>query len=133
IVTNDSLFFFSSRRRHTRFDCDWSSDVCSSDLDESQESPPRLALPPIVACLMVTLVKTQSRGGFLGFVAVALYLLVWFDGMSPVKRWGAVAVPVLLLVALGNGSYFERMQTLLNPSADYNWSGDSETGCMQAW
>src|SRR5256886_12888512 len=28
-----SLFcFFSSRRRHTRFDCDWSSDVCSSDL-----------------------------------------------------------------------------------------------------
>src|SRR2546427_11988934 len=26
------LFFFSSRRRHTRFDCDWSSDVCSADM-----------------------------------------------------------------------------------------------------
>src|SRR6266478_5889877 len=26
------FFFFSSRTRHTRFDCDWSSDVCSSDL-----------------------------------------------------------------------------------------------------
>src|SRR5438309_1461255 len=26
------LFFFSSRRRHTRWNCDWSSDVCSSDL-----------------------------------------------------------------------------------------------------
>src|SRR5690606_16892050 len=26
------LFFFSSRRRHTRFSRDWSSDVCSSDL-----------------------------------------------------------------------------------------------------
>src|SRR3972149_4222699 len=26
------FFFLSSRRRHTRFDCDWSSDVCSSDL-----------------------------------------------------------------------------------------------------
>src|SRR5260370_25647918 len=25
-------FLFSSRRRHTRFKCDWSSDVCSSDL-----------------------------------------------------------------------------------------------------
>src|SRR2546430_7267469 len=25
------IFFFSSRRRHTIFDCDWSSDVCSSD------------------------------------------------------------------------------------------------------
>src|SRR3990167_4198927 len=29
------FFFFSSRRRHTRFDCDWSSDVCSSDLTGS--------------------------------------------------------------------------------------------------
>src|SRR5256886_15984099 len=27
-----SSFFFPSRRRHTRFDCDWSSDVCSPDL-----------------------------------------------------------------------------------------------------
>src|SRR2546427_1229874 len=31
-VDRISIFFFSSRRRHTRFDCDWSSDVCSSDL-----------------------------------------------------------------------------------------------------
>src|SRR5690606_40900017 len=29
-----SLFFFSSRRRHTRFSRDWSSDVCSSDLPD---------------------------------------------------------------------------------------------------
>src|SRR2546430_698199 len=28
----EGMFFFSSRRRHTIFDCDWSSDVCSSDL-----------------------------------------------------------------------------------------------------
>src|SRR2546427_2782066 len=32
-----SFFFFSSRRRHTRFDCDWSSDVCSSDLKPTRE------------------------------------------------------------------------------------------------
>src|SRR5690606_40947314 len=29
--------FFSSRRRHTRFSRDWSSDVCSSDLDDKPE------------------------------------------------------------------------------------------------
>src|SRR5260221_6944522 len=34
-----SFFFFSSRRRHTRSLCDWSSDVCSSDL----RAPRRLA------------------------------------------------------------------------------------------
>src|SRR5689334_24393111 len=30
--TCSKRFFFSSRRRHTRWNCDWSSDVCSSDL-----------------------------------------------------------------------------------------------------
>src|SRR5947207_7582007 len=38
VVVNSGLapvfFFFSSRRRHTRSLCDWSSDVCSSDLGE---------------------------------------------------------------------------------------------------
>src|SRR5256886_7927653 len=32
------FFFFSSRRRHTRFDCDWSSDVCSSDLGAAPQN-----------------------------------------------------------------------------------------------
>src|SRR5260370_35685378 len=32
-------FFFSSRRRHTRFKCDWSSDVCSSDLEFRSQEP----------------------------------------------------------------------------------------------
>src|SRR5690242_21013427 len=39
------VFFFSSRRRHTRLTCDWSSDVCSSDLRKAwdgQFSPERL-------------------------------------------------------------------------------------------
>src|SRR2546421_1350084 len=39
-VTSDCsyffFFFFSSRRRHTRSDRDWSSDVCSSDLEVSE-------------------------------------------------------------------------------------------------
>src|SRR5439155_6277306 len=37
------LFFFSSRRRHTRWPRDWSSDVCSSDLDYVRK---RYRLPP---------------------------------------------------------------------------------------
>src|SRR5256885_8328993 len=31
-MSRDLFFFFSSRRRHTRLQGDWSSDVCSSDL-----------------------------------------------------------------------------------------------------
>src|SRR6266487_6462296 len=32
MYSSDYFFFFSSRRRHTRWTGDWSSDVCSSDL-----------------------------------------------------------------------------------------------------
>src|SRR6266568_6795830 len=32
------FFFFSSRRRHTRWNCDWSSDVCSSDLPTPEQA-----------------------------------------------------------------------------------------------
>src|SRR6266478_8791101 len=39
------FFFFSSRRRHTRFDCDWSSDVCSSDLRVVHEQAGRARKP----------------------------------------------------------------------------------------
>src|SRR5688572_30884854 len=38
------FFFFSSRRRHTRFDCDWSSDVCSSDLELHTIKVPTLVI-----------------------------------------------------------------------------------------
>src|SRR3989440_2109304 len=37
ILFSTFFFFFSSRRRHTRSDRDWSSDVCSSDLDPGGE------------------------------------------------------------------------------------------------
>src|SRR5690606_40836493 len=46
------LFFFSSRRRHTRFSRDWSSDVCSSDLqhgDQGGEAGDGRGLPPVDA------------------------------------------------------------------------------------
>src|SRR5437762_9025586 len=34
------MFFFSSRRRHTRYIGDWSSDVCSSDLGDAVAAAP---------------------------------------------------------------------------------------------
>src|SRR6266853_1346507 len=43
------FFFFSSRRRHTRFDCDWSSDVCSSDLGHGDHLEHRLQDPALAA------------------------------------------------------------------------------------
>src|SRR5438034_8249838 len=47
------FFFFSSRRRHTRSLCDWSSDVCSSDLVLHQpgREPPDREVPHVLITL----------------------------------------------------------------------------------
>src|SRR5437867_9584186 len=50
----NSIFFFSSRRRHTRSYGDWSSDVCSSDLESTSGRRPaagaaRSALPDVLS------------------------------------------------------------------------------------
>src|SRR5215211_1469865 len=76
------FFFFSSRRRHTRSLCDWSSDVCSSDLPMTAlfshsilGSPqPATTAQPITADKaatqrMVTLPMTRPRAGLLQPVA----------------------------------------------------------------
>src|SRR5207237_5967338 len=59
LVFNLGFFFFSSRRRHTRFKCDWSSDVCSSDLRRS--SSPRSTSPLPLCLFCVTAFKPSGR------------------------------------------------------------------------
>src|SRR5205085_3441090 len=53
---------FSSRRRHTRFDCDWSSDVCSSDLFAKFET--RFQIIWVIGALF-GLIAFAPRVGFL--------------------------------------------------------------------
>ena len=93
----------------------------------------RAVLLAATSCVVMTLGRTGSRGGFLAFVVVAGYLLAGFRGIATSKRLAAVALLAILLVALASDRYFARMQTILHPSADYNWRGKSETGRMEIW
>src|SRR5207237_3849543 len=53
-------FFFSSRRRHTRFKCDWSSDVCSSDLS-LRDGLTRYTWSPWCAGVLATIVSAMRE------------------------------------------------------------------------
>src|SRR5690348_1835498 len=83
------LFFFSSRRRHTRWTGDWSSDVCSSDLSAGIAIPQALAFhqaavimrhAPTAGNLMCNMARLQSHetvlvmgaGGNLGTVGIQI-------------------------------------------------------------
>src|SRR5699024_12196250 len=56
-----AVFFFSSRRRHTRSKRDWSSDVCSSDL-ETEEIKKFQSLFPLKRLENLTLKEYDARG-----------------------------------------------------------------------
>src|SRR5438046_3553817 len=60
ITGNGALFFFSSRRRHTRLVSDWSSDVCSSDL---HRCVPALVVLPGSAAEVATVVALCAQAG----------------------------------------------------------------------
>src|SRR5256886_4114063 len=64
-------FFFSSRRRHTRFDCDWSSDVCSSDLSTVVENLDKRG-DEIVATLKTRDGKTETLTAERAILAVGI-------------------------------------------------------------
>src|SRR5256885_13009063 len=74
-----SRFFFSSRRRHTRLQGDWSSDVCSSDLSRGfrpwrREAPAARRVPP-----------TKSRR------VMESWVIVWLETPSDKKSGQAGA------------------------------------------
>src|SRR5690606_32902368 len=85
-----SVFFFSSRRRHTRFSRDWSSDVCSSDL-------------PLTGRALVLTVASEGetsgrRGGGQAEVAVAV-----FHGTTSSARWRHARKSTTAAAPLVNG------------------------------
>src|SRR5690242_21619660 len=61
-IKNHVLCFFSSRRRHTILTCDWSSDVCSSDLGSAKTEQTTMRSSTLVATgvLMASAVAAQS-------------------------------------------------------------------------
>src|SRR5690625_5526517 len=73
-----SFFFFSSRRRHTRWPRDWSSDVCSSDLRPLSEAP--LSLLSFLSLLILLSLVVLRLAPLLPL------LLPWWPAPSPWRK-----------------------------------------------
>src|SRR5258707_9169593 len=65
---NVFFFFFSSRRRHTRYWRDWSSDVCSSDLDDSHRRYLFVAIDRATRWVFMHIYADQSEDSSVDFL-----------------------------------------------------------------
>ncbi len=93
----------------------------------------RLAATLGLILFVVALMRTVSRGGFLGFIAVGFYILFHFRALSRFSRWGAVVGGAAILAIGASDAYWERISTILNPEQDYNLSESNPSGRMEIW
>src|SRR2546422_7933937 len=89
----NSVFFFSSRRRHTRCSRDWSSDVCSSDLYTPEFAENESGVP---AATIVEVARAIGRAG------PALATHVWRNAAAGnLGGWQVARALELIVVLMG--------------------------------
>src|SRR5215218_809656 len=104
------FFFFSSRRRHTRSLCDWSSDVCSSDLDRGMSTDAAVAHGIKSTAGVVTSAAMVMVAVFAVFIALSMLFF---------KQFGVgLAVAILIDATIVRGVLLPASMKLLG---GWNW------------
>lgn len=84
-----------------------------------------------IALMLVGLVKTGSRGGFLGLIIIMLFMLL--RGSRQARKYAlvAIAASVILFAAAAPSAYWERIKTIYNYENDYNMK--EKGGRLMIW
>lgn len=93
----------------------------------------RLVAVASLAVFIDVIIKSGSRGAFLGLMAVSLYFLFFFSSLGRGVRMAAFALGFVTVMTVGSDQYWTMMRTLLHPKDDYNWSGKSDGGRAEVW
>ena len=80
---------------------------------------------------VLMIIRSGSRGGFLGLIAVVLYTLFFYRAVPVRFRFGAIAAGAGIFVLFGSAKYWTMMASILHPDNDYNMT--EETGRKQIW
>ena len=100
---------------------------------QSRSIVARVAASATGGILLLTIVKTGSRGAFLGLIAIVAYGIM-FKRSVPIRRRLTVGIVVAVVLAgAGTSQYWGMMNTIVHPTKDYNWAGNSQTGRMDIW
>jgi O-antigen ligase len=84
-----------------------------------------------VGLFAIMIIKSGSRGGFVGLMVVVAYILLQYRSVPTRLRLGAVGAMVAVFALFGSAKYWEMMQTMTNMEDDYNMT--SKTGRKAVW
>jgi O-antigen ligase len=91
----------------------------------------RLAALAGLAILAVGLIRTGSRGGFLSFLAVTAFVLVFVTTIPLRSRMAALVIIGVIVAGTASDKYWNQMETIVNYKQDYNMTSD--VGRVKIW
>jgi len=72
--------------------------------------------------VLIGIVKSGSRGGFIALVATMMYILLRYKAISRKVRMSITVAGVALIAVLGSDKYWTQISTIASPESDYNWT-----------
>jgi O-antigen ligase len=84
-----------------------------------------------LALFVEMVIKSGSRGGFIAFVVLMVYIVLAFRSIPARLRISAVGIGVAIMVLIGSSAYWTMMSSILHPKNDYNMT--SEVGRKFVW
>jgi len=100
-------------------------------LGKEQKKSRRFTAVVALVMILTAIVKSGSRGGFIGLIAVALYVLLRYRAIPSRVRLAVTIAGIALFLGFASDKYWSMMGTILHPTSDYNYT-DSE-GRMEVW
>ena len=100
-------------------------------LGKGHKKSHRVVAITALVMILTAIVKSGSRGGFIGLIAVALYVLLRYRAIPSRVRLMVTVAGVALFLGFASDKYWTMMGTILHPTADYNYT-DSE-GRLEVW
>jgi O-antigen ligase len=100
-------------------------------LSKGQKKSRRIAALATLAMILTAMVKSGSRGGFIGLIAVMLYVLLRYRAIPSRVRLAVTVAGIALFLGFASDKYWTSMGTILHPQSDYNYNDN--VGRVEVW
>jgi O-antigen ligase len=100
-------------------------------LGKGHKASRRIAALVTLGMCLTAMVKSGSRGGFIGLIAVMMYILLFYRAIPSRTRLMITVAGVVLFFGFASDKYWTMMGTILHPTTDYNYTADD--GRVEVW